>query len=238
MQINNIEHLVWDSKFFKYDVARVALNHQGLDQLESIFRQLEAKKIRLTYIYVHPKEEEIINYISKSGAILMDQKVVFEKTTEKHFLFNNEIIEFEKTEMNEKLRELALQAGLFSRFRLDENFIHNEYERLYTEWLRKSLNKTISFKTLVAYEENEVIGLATLGEKDLFADIGIVAVSEKFRGKEVGYDLIRTADSLAYDKGIKEIKVVTQHKNRPACKLYEKCNFKIEEITNIYHYWL
>ena len=37
--------------------------------------------------------------------------------------------------------------------------------------------------------------------------------------------------------GYKEIKVVTQLQNKSGCRLYEKCNFQIESITNIYHFW-
>ena len=128
-------------------------------------------------------------------------------------------------------------SGEFSRFRLDRRFISNEYERLYVEWLRKSLNKTIAFKTFVAREKTEIAGLITLGKKKECADIGLVAVDEKYRGRGIGRDLIRFADNAAFTMGFKQIQVVTQKKNWGACRLYEKCGFKMNNVINVYHYW-
>lgn len=237
MQKNKIETLEWDSRFFGYLVARITLDQEGSDKLDHLFLNLESEKFRVTYFYVPPEEKELINRITKKGGILVDQKVVFSKTTERHNQYSNDIIEFQGIDINERLIELVLQAGKYSRFRLDENFNKKEYQRLYIEWLSKSIKKEIAFKTLVAKNGSDIIGITTLGEKTRFADIGLVAVDEHFHGQGIGCDLIHSADTLAYEKGIKEIKVVTQFENKGACRLYEKCHFHIEKITHIYHYW-
>jgi len=144
MQLNTIEILEWDSRFFGYPVARIFLDQEGSDILDIIFQKLKSGKYRLTYFYVPPKEQGIINRISKEGGILVDQKAVFSKFTEKHNECSNNIVEFQDAEINEKLKKLVLEAGTYSRFRLDKNFVNNEYERLYVEWLIKSVNKEIA----------------------------------------------------------------------------------------------
>jgi len=237
MQINTIERLEWDSQFLGYPVAKISLDQDGGDYLENLFQQIKSEKIRLTYFFAPPSEQELNSRIAEKGSVLVDQKVVFSKTTEKHNKFSNDITEFRGTEINERLRELVLMAGIFSRFRIDENFTNNEYERIYTEWISKSVKKIIAFKTLVAIKGSDLIGITTLGEKSNYADIGLVAVDGNFKGQGIGSDLIQTADTIAFDMGFKEIKVVTQHENKGACRLYEKCNFHIERITNIYHFW-
>ena len=191
----------------------------------------------MTYLFVQPKEEELNNCIKNRGCNLVDQKVTFSKKTEKHNKFSSNIIEYQGKEINERLNNLVLQAGLYSRFRLDENFSNKEYERLYIEWLYKSLMKTIAIKILVAKKGPSIIGITTLDKKTNYADIGLVAVDGNFRGQGIGYDLIHSSDSIAYEMGFNEIKVATQLKNKEACRLYEKCHFQIEKITNIYHYW-
>lgn len=237
MQINVIEPLEWDSHFFGYPVARIVLDQKGNDKLDNIFKQIESEKFRVTYFFVPPSEKELNNRISKRGSILVDQKVAFSKTTEIHHNFFNNIIEYKGVEINRKLLELVLQAGTFSRFRLDGNFTNKEYERLYTEWLIKSIKKIIAFKILVAKKGFDTIGITTLSEKVHQANIDLVAVDRSFRGQGIGYDLIRSADTTAFKMGLNKIRVVTQLKNKEACKLYEKCNFHFERITNIYHYW-
>ena len=237
MKINTIEPLKWDSLFFGYPVARITLDNEASEKLDHLFLNLESGKFRVTYFFVAPEEIELINRITKKGCILTDQKVVYSKTTEKHNQYSNDIVEFQGIDINEKLIKLVLQAGKFSRFRLDENFTNKEYQRLYIEWLSKSVRKEIAFKILVANKRSDIVGITTLAEKTKFADIGLVAVDKHFQGQGIGYDLIHSADTVAYEKGINEIKVVTQYENKRACRLYEKCNFHIEKITNVYHYW-
>jgi dTDP-4-amino-4,6-dideoxy-D-galactose acyltransferase len=237
MQKNKVENLEWDSRFFGYPVARITLDKEGSDKLDHLFLNLETGKFRVTYFFVPPEEKELIYRITKKGGILVDQKMGFSKITERHNQYSNDIVEFQGIDINEKLIELVLQAGKYSRFCLDKNFTNKEYQRLYIEWLSKSILKEIAFKVLVAKNGSDLIGITTLSEKEQLADIGLVAVDENFQGQGIGYDLIRSADTVAFEKGIKEIKVVTQFENKRACRLYEKCHFQIEKITNIYHYW-
>ena len=237
MQTNIIKTLEWDSQFFGYPVARINFDKEGSDCLDDLFLNIESKKLRVTYFYVPPAEKELISRITKKGGILVDQKVIFSKNTEKHNKYSNDIIEFQGIDLNIKLIELVLQAGKYSRFRLDANFNKKEYQRLYIEWLSKSIKKEIAFKTMVSKNGSDIVGITTVGEKTQFADIGLVAVDKHHLRQGIGYDLIHSADTVAYDKGIKEIKVVTQFENKGACRLYEKCHFHIEKITNIYHYW-
>ena len=237
MTANTIERLEWDSQFFGYSVAKVGLDDKGYDKVDVVFRQLASDNIRLTYFFIPMSETKLNNYISERGGKLVDQKTIFFKKTEGQKNFCNNIIEYQGTEINDRLIALGLQAGLFSRFRLDINFTKNEYKRLYIEWLTKSLNKTLAINTFIAKNGPEIIGITTLGKRSGFADIGLVAVDEKFRGKGIASDLIHFAENTAFNLGFNEIKVATQLHNKGACRLYEKTNFQIESITNIYHYW-
>jgi dTDP-4-amino-4,6-dideoxy-D-galactose acyltransferase len=237
MKKNTIEPLVWDSQFFGYPVAQIALDSKGSDSLDQLFAQLKAQKIKLTYFFVPPVEKGMNEHIVEKGGIFVDQKTVFLKETQKHGEYSNLIGEFQGTEVNERLIELTLQSGIFSRFRIDKNFKKKEYERLYIEWITKSVKKEISFKTLVALKGNDIVGITTLDDEKNHANIGLVAVDESCRGRGIGRDLIHCADTIAFDSGFKKLKVVTQLQNKGACKLYEKCGFHIESITNVYHYW-
>jgi len=237
MLINKIEPLNWDSWFFGYPVAKIVLDQEGYSKLDFLFSRLVSEKYRLTYIFVPRADQGLINFIEAKGGVLVDQKVVFAKIPGHHPVPVNNIIEFNGTEINQQLAGLALQAGLFSRFRTDRNFENNEYEKLYLEWLTKSIKKLIAFKVLVATAGSEFIGLTTLGKTAVQANIGLFAVDEHFRGRGIGGDLIYSAENVALEMGLKELKVVTQLQNKVACSLYEKCNFRIENITNIYHFW-
>src|SRR5690606_39167187 len=42
-------------------------------------------------------------------------------------------------QVNKSLRQLALKSGEFSRFKLDRRLIQSEYEKLYSEWIKKAI---------------------------------------------------------------------------------------------------
>jgi len=132
---------------------------------------------------------------------------------------------------------LSLQSGIFSRFATDPGFQNREYEKLYTEWIQRSVSGEIAISTLVAESDLQTAGLITLGEKNGHAEIGLLAVEERFRGEKIGSELIKAADSLACESGFNQIDVVTQGQNQPACRLYEKMNFTLSRTVFVYHYW-
>jgi dTDP-4-amino-4,6-dideoxy-D-galactose acyltransferase len=237
MKSGVLEILEWDSRFFGYRVGRLLIDRGGEQIPETLRFRVEKEKIKLLYIFVNPSLLEINNQLEELGGVLVDQKVVYVKATELHTEFSNKVIEYQSDTVNEQLKELVLSAGTYSRFRLDPNFRNDEYAKLYHEWLLKSINKSIAFTTLVALKGTDIIGITTLGGDSSHADIGLVAVHDNYKGQGIGYDLMRTADSIAFEKGFRELRVVTQMKNTGACKLYEKCNFHVDAITNVYHYW-
>jgi dTDP-4-amino-4,6-dideoxy-D-galactose acyltransferase len=234
---NKINSLEWDSKLFGYPVAQIFLDNENEDKLDYLFHRIKSENYRLTYFFVHPQAKRLIKHLEKNGCILVDQKTVYSKPTEKHNLSSGDIIELGGDEIEEKLIDLAFQAGSYSRFRIDKNFINREFERLYLEWLTQSIKKKIAFKILISKKESNIVGIITIGEKDGYANLGLVAVDRNYRRQGIGKELIYSADNEAFEKGLKRIKVVTQLKNAEACFLYEKCQFKIEKITNIYHFW-
>jgi dTDP-4-amino-4,6-dideoxy-D-galactose acyltransferase len=237
MPANHLLPLNWDTNFFGYEVAQVIFDQFGDNFLENLLRDIKFKNIRLTYFFASPLDLKLNEHIEKIGGILVDQKTVYAKTTHAHVAFSNHITEYGEVTPSERLVELGLQAGIFSRFNTDKNFNNHEFERLYKEWLVNSVNKKIAFKTLISLSGSEITGLTTMGKKDNYADIGLVAVDQSYRGKGIGTDLIKFADNIAFELKFETIKVVTQLQNRGACRLYEKCNFKIDRITNVYHYW-
>jgi dTDP-4-amino-4,6-dideoxy-D-galactose acyltransferase len=234
---DKIKHLSWDSRFFGYPVAKICLTTDDIGHLRPIFEKLTAKNYRLAYFFTPPEQKGLNNRILEMGGILADQKVTYMKQTEKQIVFKHQIEEYQEKKIDDRLKSLVLQAGEYSRFRTDKAFVNNEFSRLYIEWLRKSINKTIARKTLVVKRDFQIAGFITLGEKAGKADIGLVAVDGRYRGLGIGNDLIRSADGSAHDMGLATIQVVTQMRNRDACRIYEKCGFKIHNIVNVYHYW-
>ena len=226
-----IERLNWDSSFFGYEVGKVEVNDGSSFDLDDFIKK--TKDFKLIYVF----SKQVVNL---PHLIHVDRKVVLFQDFTKNEGKNNALLKsFNAANYNfEELKELALESGIYSRFYIDENFKNQEYEKLYTRWIENAINDDSTFDIVIAVSNNSIIGFATLNMKDsLLADIGLVAVSKNSRGLGVGKQLIQEAILRSEKAGFKGIQVVTQMNNVAAMNLYQSANFKIKEITNIYHLW-
>ena len=108
-----------------------------------------------------------------------------------------------------------------------------------SKWIALSIEEKLAFDIIIATDKNEtIVGFVTLNKKsENLVDIGLVAVSDGFRGKGIGKSLMNYALNKSFELGYKEIQVVTQITNINAMKLYESVGFNIKEKTFVYHYW-
>jgi len=229
----HIERLDWDSNFFGYEVGQVHIPKKNLIDSSDFYK--EAQKFKLVYIF--SDQEQNIEKLN-----LVDLKTTLSQTLAKAIKSNNESANLENFNKElhdfDQLRRLALMSGRYSRFNIDKNFINKEFEKLYTRWIKNAVEDKSSDNVIVYLDENKIIGLTTLGEKNKnLADIGLVAVDSVARGKGVGSALIYKSLKIAKIKGYSEIQVVTQNSNKPALQLYKKCGFSITGLTYVYHYW-
>lgn len=226
-----IERLDWDSSFFGYEVGKIEVNDFAFFDFDNFIQR--TKKFKLTYFF----SKEVITL---PNVPLVDRKVVLFQACTEIGEVNNIMIQSFNAEKHsfDELKELALESGIYSRFYSDKNFKNQEYQKLYTRWIENAVNDDTTFDIVIAVSNNSIIGFATLNKKNsLLADIGLVAVSKNSRGLGVGKQLMQEAIVRSRKAGFKEIQVVTQLNNLAAMNLYKSTNFKIKEITNIYHLW-
>nr|WP_262898503.1 GNAT family N-acetyltransferase [Litoribacter alkaliphilus] len=141
------------------------------------------------------------------------------------------------TDNFEKLLKLGLQSGLYSRFNKDPNFQDGVYNKLYTLWIEKLVSDSNSQVWVINYNSDMVgfIGFSVIDQQ--YADIILVGIDENFRGQGYGNKLLNYVLSKISYLGINKVQVTTQLDNFPAMGLYQRNDFKIKNITNIYHFW-
>ena len=228
-----IKQLNWDTEFFGYKVGQIIMSNNKKFSASAFQTYVNDYKL----IYVLSSEKVAVN-----GLKLVDKKVTFQqKTSIKDDLNKNPSAKIESFKEGvhdyESLKKLALSSGENSRFKIDENFKNNEYSKLYNQWINNAVYKDKAMDILI-YRDKEILGFTTIEKKSKYlAVIGLVAVSEQERGKGIASKLIESSINRAFELGFKTIQVATQFENIPAMRLYEKCDFKIKDITYIYHYW-
>jgi dTDP-4-amino-4,6-dideoxy-D-galactose acyltransferase len=232
--------LDWDSQFFGYKIAAIQAIDLELNELNKIIRELENQRIKLVYCFVNPNDEISNTSIESVSGLLVDEKITFFKriSDADNFSDSEFIKPYSLDYASEKLKSVALQSGIYSRFKIDPNFRNNEFEKLYLEWIEKSVQKEIAEEVLVYSENEEEQGLITLGLKENTGSIGLLAVDEKERGKSIGKKLVQSALLYFKEKKVDIVEVITQIGNKGACGFYKSTGFEVKSLMNIYHLWI
>lgn len=220
----------WDTNFFGYRVGKIVIT--GKNSLDLTRLKDNFSHFKLIYIfsdYELPPKKELK---------LVDVKIMFSKVCEFQ-KFDNEITEFNsKSHSYDQLLNLTYLSGSYSRYRLDENFKHDEFRKLYKEWLDKSIDNIIAEKVFIKKCKDEISGFITLGINNLnIANIGLIAVNPNYQGRNIGSNLIKACENYALRNGCEIIEVPTQKNNEAAMKLYEKNDFEVKNVQYIYHLW-
>ncbi|MDH5189734.1 MAG: GNAT family N-acetyltransferase [Gammaproteobacteria bacterium] len=239
---NNYSRLDWDSNFFGFDVARITVTDIDETGLMEMLDELKFKNYRMAYWDIPIDKQETIRIAHACGGFLACEKVTYFKR------LDNEIDAFSAlpyiatpytdVEPSPELISLGIQSGKYSRFRIDPSFPDDMCDKLYKCWLIRSVHKEIAWKVLVVKEDDNLLGMITLGLKNDRGDIGLLAVSSKARGKGIGKCLVMEAGKFFFEHRYINTQIVTQRANMAACRLYESCGYHIERTDNVFHFWL
>lgn len=216
-----IHSLPFDSSLFGYPVGKTIVP-QSWDERDFLE---EAKAFQLVYIFSQSElrvESEFVR--------LADIKTTFAKELiGPDFGFYG--LERHQGDLDGQLVNLALESGAYSRFKLDNRMVKEEFEKLYSLWIRK------------AWENREILcspakeAMVTVSVDGLIGKIGLLAVDPGHRGQGWGKTLVKAAENYALEKGARQLIIPTQLGNSPACKLYQSMGYKLEQKEYIYHYW-
>lgn len=233
------EQLDWDSAFFNKKVYKI--NGALSDNLETltIIKELQNQQVDLVYYASNiPLTQTFIAYPTGYSITLVDKKVTYFKNIVGGYDVPDSIEAYKNDYPDNKLIELAIESGIYSRFNIDPQIGRANFEEMYKTWIVNSVNKKIALEVLVSINQNTIAGFVTLGEKNARADIGIIAVDANFRGKGIGKSLMFAAENWFNNNGYQHMQVVTQGDNAAACKLYESCGYSVDKLEYFYHFWL
>ena len=232
-----IEKLDWDSNFFNIKICRINDVISNSNELTEALKKIKKLDIDLAYYSSPIPLIKFQNFSLLYNINLVNKKVTYSKKIIGNVSFAESVTEFKSDYPTDKLIELAIESGRYSRFNIDKKIPRSKFEELYKEWIINSVNKKLA-KEVFIYQENEIIaGFVTLGEKKSRAEIGIIAVDNNYRGKGIGKSLMFAAENWFAGKKYNEIRVVTQGDNLPACRLYESCGYKTDNVEYFYHLW-
>lgn len=228
-----IQRLEWDTEFWGIETGRFDIKHEF--NIPSNLNEFE-------FVYIFSDRllnQEELNQVDGKIHLADEKRGYYKKLNYNPVLPNTNIISFtEDRAIPERLYDLAIQSGHYSRFALDPYLPKDGFKQLYRTWLERSVSRAIAEDVLVFETENIIRGFITLGIKNNRPDIGLVAVHSDDRSMGIGAHLLQSAELWALNNSNKnEIQVVTQGANKGACDFYERNGYSVDTVTYIYHYW-
>ena len=179
------------------------------------------------------------SFCKQFGGQLVDIKYIFGRSIEPKSPLPKESNVLDYTGDGTELHELAYAAGWCSRYKNDNHFSQEVFERFYRTWIANSLNGNMADGVYIINGENGTPkGFATLKISNEEASIGLIAVDADSRGKGIGKKLINHMVGVAQQRGCKRMSVATQKHNKDAVAFYKSCDMSLIESCSIYHFWL
>jgi dTDP-4-amino-4,6-dideoxy-D-galactose acyltransferase len=136
------------------------------------------------------------------------------------------------------LLSLAVQSGVYSRYRVDLRFPPHVFQNLYQTWIDRSTRREIADIILTAINaEEKIVGLLTLAIVEGEGQIGLLGVDETCRRVGIARQLMNAGHRWLVARAIENVSVVTQGDNREACAFYERCGYRVRDRKNVFHFW-
>jgi dTDP-4-amino-4,6-dideoxy-D-galactose acyltransferase len=241
---HRIERLPWDSDHYGIAVARLNEPAPSPADLEACVRAARRSGIRLLYWLASPDAEIHDGLVVRLGGKRISGRVVYQRELEEADEDGLDELEGFRIEVyagvraTRRLRNLAIEAGAYSRFQVDDRLPIGKFEEMYETWVEKSVAGELADEVVVATDaEGEVAGFVSFKVRGEAADIGLVSVHSTGRGRGVASALLRRAHLRMGKLGARTVTVATQAENEPACRLYASSGYRVCEAGIYYHFF-
>ncbi len=233
--------LEWDSAFFGMTIARVNQNRLDAHTVAQVMDWCREMHVSCLYFLADSNHLETHRQAERNGFYLTDIRVTYEHAIRalEEPVTPDPDIRLAVPEDLPALRAMTNSAYRDARFYYDEHFPSEACDRLYEIWIEKSLSgyaQAVLVKGLPGQPEGFVTCDTLVPEA--IGKIGLVGVSSRARGRGVGHALVLASLHWFAEQGLKSVQVVTQGRNIPAQRLYQKCGFLTYEVKFWYHCWL
>jgi dTDP-4-amino-4,6-dideoxy-D-galactose acyltransferase len=229
--------LPWDSEFFGVRVARLE-TETGAAAMPAVFDWCATAGVDCLYYLVPSAGLESLRAAEEHGFRLVDIRVTFDGILSRMPpQAPGSTIRPAQPGDIESLAALARVSHHDTRFYSDPRFPREKCDSLYETWLRKSMAGWAQ-AVFVAGDEQGPAGYCTAHKnEDGAGSIGLIAVDPRAQGRGWGPLLLGATLGWFRTEGISRVRVVTQGRNIPAQRLYQRAGFRTCSVEVWYHRW-
>ncbi|MSR78068.1 MAG: GNAT family N-acetyltransferase [Candidatus Omnitrophica bacterium] len=241
--IGVIRYLDWDSQFFRVKIAYLAPKRIRESILKFAFLKCEEESVECLYYLCDCHDSESVRLAERNGFHFTDIRLTFERDIADWKPLNtrgpSEIVIRECLPEDLKMiQKIAEDNYQHSRYYFDHHFSKEICQKFYSDWVSKSSRGEFDDLVFVVSSDRKIIGFICCKRvSNNLGRIGLIGVDRQRQAQGVGIGLVEKACEWFHNQGILRVEVVTQGRNLPAQKFYQKCGFQIARSEIWYHKW-
>lgn len=242
---NPCELLPWDTRFFRYRIARVCGDVLKPERAAKIDEWSRRNRIRCLYFLSRADDPTTIGTAERYDFRLVDVRVTFERvllpspSSAHSEMAAGVAIRPAQPDDLPGLQAIARTAHGATRFFNDSHFPRQSAEELYSTWVALETQGRAQAVLVAAAAAGRPVGYVSchLDPARRDGSIGLVGVGAAARGRGIGRSLVLAALEWFRTQGVGRVTVVTQGTNRAAQRLYQRCGFLSCDLQLWYHKW-
>jgi ribosomal protein S18 acetylase RimI-like enzyme len=230
-----IELLRWDSEHFRFPVARVCTPLEPT-RMSTAVDVAESQGVRCLTALVKTDRVDVITMAEDLGFRCYDVRIDLDRQMDRaHGVSAGKGLRLATESDLLQLEPIARERFSATRFVSDPHFPSELARDLYVEWLRRGHRE--EDRRLVTVSGLEGFVVCHLDHNNGVGAIELIAVSAKAEGTGLATRLLHGAESLFMDAGLVRAHVVTQGRNLPAQRLYQRHGYRTGDVSLWLHRW-
>jgi dTDP-4-amino-4,6-dideoxy-D-galactose acyltransferase len=237
----SVERLEWDSRFFGISIGRVSLSEATPNELVDAVRWADDERIECLYWLIDGNDRSSPHAAETYGFHLVDVQLTLETGLPSAGEASNDsaMVKVRPSEPGDlpALLAMARESHRDSRFYYDGHFSEEKCGSLYEEWIHRARRE--SDMILVAEHAFQPAGYCVchLSAQGV-GSIGLIAVDRRWHRSRIGTALVTSALRHFERSGMRSATVVTQGRNIPSQRLYQRTGFVTRSMKLWYHRWI
>lgn len=237
-----VKKLAWDSEFFGFNVAQIIGNRLTAASWQTISAFCAAERIALLQFKCDSHSRESIVTAEENGFHFADVRMTFEQrldgTVELPLL--PEGIRFASAQEKDIPALCSIAGDIYqhSRYYFDRKFDRDKVQTFYRDWVRKAVTGEFDDTAYCLFDDETPFAFCTVrGAGDRLVYIGLVGMDPRYAGRRLARGLMQHTFAALQQRRYDLVEVVTQGRNYPAQRFYQKADFLIKHMEIYYHKW-
>lgn len=239
--VNLILKLKWDSSFFGYNVAYLSCMHLTQNILYQVEKFIIEENIRLVEYLCNCHDRRSVLSAEENGFHFVDIRLSYRTTIKDKTNCSLGRFLFRRAEEYDipALRAISKYIYKDSRYFFDGNFNREKISEFYQGWVQKGVLGQYDDECWCLCDKDLPVAFCTIKYKVYkTAAIGLVGVDKNYLSKGLGQTIMHSMFNMLMNKGIQDVFVVTQGRNYPAQRLYQRVGFRTYLTQLWYHKWI